>query len=120
MNITNFKSTLYNFSRHINKFIINENKNYIKRNRKLDLHDIFLYKLLSNQPGKTTTSSTNTLNEFRKSYISRQAYDKKSNIIDIHFYEKLLKEINNYINTNFTIKNHTDNILNHQIYAIDV
>lgn len=119
MNITKFKSTLYNFSRHINNFITNENYNYIKRNRKLDLHDIFLYKLLSNQPGKNTISSTNTLNEFRKSCISRQAYDKKSNIIDIHFYDKLLKEVNNFINTNFIIENHTNNIINHQIYAID-
>jgi len=113
MNITKFKSTLYNFSRHINNFITNENYNYIKRNRKLDLHDIFLYKLLSNQPGKNTISSTNTINEFRKSCISRQAYNKKSNIIDIHFYDKLLKEVNNFININFIIENHTNNIINY-------
>lgn len=119
MNNTNFKSTLYKFSRHINNFIGNESKNYIKRNRKTDLHDIFLYKLLSNHPNKNTTTATNLINEFRKEHITRQAYCKRSNNIDISFYDKLLKEVNNYINNNFNNKNHTNNIINHQIYAVD-
>jgi hypothetical protein len=119
MNITNFKSKIYSFSKHINQFITNENKNNIKRIRKTDLHDAFLYKLLSNQPKKNTTSATNTINDFRKENISRQAYCKRSNNIDISFYEKLLKEIDNYIHNNFKIKNHMDDMINHQIYAVD-
>lgn len=74
---------------------------------------------MSNQPHKNTTTAANAINFFRKEKISRQAYCKRSNNIGVLFYERLLKEIDNYINNNFKMKNHMTEVVTQQIYAVD-
>ena len=85
MNNTNFKSTLYKFYRHINNFIGNENKNYIKRNRKIDLYDTFLYKLLSNHPNKILLLHQILLMNFGKNILHDKHIVKDQIILTYHF-----------------------------------
>lgn len=87
----NFKK----LSMYSNNFLNDNNNKYIKRNKKTNLVDGFIFKLLYTQKNHTQDNVTDKINKFKNTFIDRTCFRERSNLID----ETLLSSYYNHINT---------------------
>lgn len=108
-------------SSEIHKFISDNNYVFNKRNKKTNIFDGFLYKLLysrKNSGQDKATAKLNSLNFrfFKKEHASRQAFKARDNNLTITFYENMFNCINNFIEKNMPSKaKHGSK----EVYAVD-
>ena len=112
-------SKIINMSKQINKIILENGKQYIKRNKKTNSLHGFLFGLLHTEKDvsmDTVAARFNTLNirEFKSnSTIARQSFLNRYNSLPLEFFEKVSNGIGTLIENMNKITN------THQILAVD-
>jgi len=112
-------SKIINMSKQINKIVIENGKDYIKRNKKTNSLHGLLFGLLHTEKDvsmDTVAAGFNTLNirEFKAiDTIARQSFLNRYNSLPLEFYENVSDKIGTLID-NMNKKNYT-----HQILAVD-
>ena len=112
-------SKIINMSKQINKIVIENGKDYIKRNKKTNSQHGLLFGLLHTEKDvsmDTVAAGFNTLNirEFKAiDTIARQSFLNRYNSLPLEFYENVSDKIGTLID-NMNKKNYT-----HQILAVD-
>jgi len=99
-----FLNKLLLLSKNINSYLNLKNKEFKFINKKTNLIDGFIFKLLTTTHNSTQTSITNKLNLFKNEIISRTAYTNRSNSLNIDFYKNFIKYFDNQIKNIFIPK----------------
>lgn len=101
-------------SNDINKYLNNLNDKLTFNNKKTKIHDAFIFKLLYTMANTTQEQITMRINKYKHNDISRTAYNKKINNIDICYFENFYKYLNERIDYYFHKESN-----NFVIYAVD-
>jgi hypothetical protein len=111
----NFINNFSRLSNDIKLYLDNLNCQLGFKKRKTSLIDGILFKILYTMKNSTHENITTKLNLYNNKDVSRVAYTKKINNINLHVFENLYNYLNNRINHYFyNIKNN-----DYIIYAVD-
>lgn len=81
-------SNLINMSKAVHNYIQKKSNKYIKRNRKINIYDTVLFRLLLSKNGNTQDIVTENINDYKKkNKCCRRSYVDKENKLDMNFYK---------------------------------
>lgn len=111
-------------SRLLQKTIEADNYIFNNRNRKTNIFDGFLFRLLycrKNSSQDKAAAKLNALNYniLNKSHASRQAFKARDDKLSIEFYKKILESIDLFVKKNVKRNKTTSYFRSHDIYAVD-